>query len=152
MAVRLFVGNLSYATTEADLRTYFGTVAAYQLLRGKHGGTGEAALAIAQSRAEQAASALEGADAEEFRAAFAACREALVTLLPPRPADKAPAERVLRRGENSFELPCSVCSAPAVLATTTASVPPAPGQPRVRGSEARCVKLGGRDMGGAIGV
>jgi RNA recognition motif-containing protein len=25
--VRLFVGNLSYATTEADLRTYFGTVA-----------------------------------------------------------------------------------------------------------------------------
>ena len=28
MAVRLFVGNLSYATTEADLRTYFGTVAA----------------------------------------------------------------------------------------------------------------------------
>ena len=28
MAVRLFVGNLSYTTTEADLRTYFGTVAA----------------------------------------------------------------------------------------------------------------------------
>jgi cold-inducible RNA-binding protein len=28
LAVRLFVGNLSYATTEADLRTYFGTVAA----------------------------------------------------------------------------------------------------------------------------
>lgn len=28
MAVRLFVGNLSYSTTEADLRTYFGTVAA----------------------------------------------------------------------------------------------------------------------------
>ena len=27
MAVRLFVGNLSYTTTEADLRTYFGTVA-----------------------------------------------------------------------------------------------------------------------------
>ena len=27
MAVRLFVGNLSYNTTEADLRTYFGTVA-----------------------------------------------------------------------------------------------------------------------------
>jgi cold-inducible RNA-binding protein len=27
LAVRLFVGNLSYATTEADLRTYFGTVA-----------------------------------------------------------------------------------------------------------------------------
>ena len=27
MAVRLFVGNLSYATTEADLRTYFGAVA-----------------------------------------------------------------------------------------------------------------------------
>lgn len=27
MAVRLFVGNLSYATTEADLRAYFGTVA-----------------------------------------------------------------------------------------------------------------------------
>ena len=25
MAVRLFVGNLSYSTTEADLRTYFGT-------------------------------------------------------------------------------------------------------------------------------
>lgn len=28
MAVRLFVGNLSYSTTEADLRTHFGTVAA----------------------------------------------------------------------------------------------------------------------------
>jgi cold-inducible RNA-binding protein len=28
LAVRLFVGNLSYATTEADLRGYFGTVAA----------------------------------------------------------------------------------------------------------------------------
>ncbi len=28
MAVRLFVGNLSYSTTEADLRTYFGAVAA----------------------------------------------------------------------------------------------------------------------------
>jgi RNA recognition motif-containing protein len=28
LAVRLFVGNLSYATTEADLRAYFGTVAA----------------------------------------------------------------------------------------------------------------------------
>lgn len=28
MAVRLFVGNLSYSTTEADLRAYFGTVAA----------------------------------------------------------------------------------------------------------------------------
>ena len=28
MAVRLFVGNLAYATTEADLRSYFGTVAA----------------------------------------------------------------------------------------------------------------------------
>lgn len=28
MAVRLFVGNLSYATTEADLRAYFSTVAA----------------------------------------------------------------------------------------------------------------------------
>lgn len=28
MAVRLFVGNLSYTTTEADLRTYFGAVAA----------------------------------------------------------------------------------------------------------------------------
>jgi cold-inducible RNA-binding protein len=28
LAVRLFVGNLSYATTEADLRTYFGTVGA----------------------------------------------------------------------------------------------------------------------------
>lgn len=27
MAVRLFVGNLSYATTEADLRTYFSPVA-----------------------------------------------------------------------------------------------------------------------------
>jgi cold-inducible RNA-binding protein len=27
LAVSLFVGNLSYATTEADLRTYFGTVA-----------------------------------------------------------------------------------------------------------------------------
>jgi RNA recognition motif-containing protein len=27
LAVRLFVGNLSYATTEADLRTYFGGVA-----------------------------------------------------------------------------------------------------------------------------
>ena len=27
MAVRLFVGNLSYSTTEADLRTYFGEVA-----------------------------------------------------------------------------------------------------------------------------
>jgi cold-inducible RNA-binding protein len=27
LAVRLFVGNLSYATTEADLRTYFGAVA-----------------------------------------------------------------------------------------------------------------------------
>ena len=26
MAVRLFVGNLSYTTTEADLRAYFGTV------------------------------------------------------------------------------------------------------------------------------
>lgn len=27
MPVRLFVGNLSYSTTEADLRAYFGTVA-----------------------------------------------------------------------------------------------------------------------------
>ena len=27
MAVRLFVGNLSYGTTEADLRTHFGAVA-----------------------------------------------------------------------------------------------------------------------------
>jgi len=27
LAVRLFVGNLSYATTEADLRGYFGTIA-----------------------------------------------------------------------------------------------------------------------------
>lgn len=27
MAVRLFVGNLAYSTTEADLRSYFGTVA-----------------------------------------------------------------------------------------------------------------------------
>ena len=27
MAVRLFAGNLSYSTTEADLRTYFGSVA-----------------------------------------------------------------------------------------------------------------------------
>jgi RNA recognition motif-containing protein len=27
LAVRLFVGNLSYATTESDLRTYFGAVA-----------------------------------------------------------------------------------------------------------------------------
>ena len=27
MAVRLFVGNLAYSTTEANLRTYFGTVA-----------------------------------------------------------------------------------------------------------------------------
>lgn len=27
MAVRLFVGNLSYSTTEAELRTHFGTVA-----------------------------------------------------------------------------------------------------------------------------
>jgi len=27
LAVRLFVGNLAYSTTEADLRTYFGTVA-----------------------------------------------------------------------------------------------------------------------------
>ena len=27
MGVRLFVGNLSYATTEADLRSYFGAVA-----------------------------------------------------------------------------------------------------------------------------
>ena len=27
MAVRLFVGNLAYTTTEADLRAYFGTVA-----------------------------------------------------------------------------------------------------------------------------
>jgi cold-inducible RNA-binding protein len=27
LAVRLFVGNLSYTTTEVDLRTYFGTVA-----------------------------------------------------------------------------------------------------------------------------
>ena len=27
MAVRLFVGNLSYSTTEAELRTYFGAVA-----------------------------------------------------------------------------------------------------------------------------
>jgi cold-inducible RNA-binding protein len=28
LAVRLFVGNLAYSTTEADLRAYFGTVAA----------------------------------------------------------------------------------------------------------------------------
>src|SRR5713101_7365932 len=27
LAVRLFVGNLAYSTTEADLRSYFGTVA-----------------------------------------------------------------------------------------------------------------------------
>ena len=27
MAVRLFVGNLSYGTTEADLRAYFGAIA-----------------------------------------------------------------------------------------------------------------------------
>ena len=27
MAVRLFVGNLAYSTTEADLRTHFGAVA-----------------------------------------------------------------------------------------------------------------------------
>jgi RNA recognition motif-containing protein len=27
LAVRLFVGNLAYSTTEADLRTYFGAVA-----------------------------------------------------------------------------------------------------------------------------
>jgi hypothetical protein len=27
LAVRLFVGNLSYSTTEAELRAYFGTVA-----------------------------------------------------------------------------------------------------------------------------
>jgi len=27
LAVRLFVGNLSYSTTEADLRTYFGAIA-----------------------------------------------------------------------------------------------------------------------------
>lgn len=27
MAVRLFVGNLAYSTTEADLRNYFGTIA-----------------------------------------------------------------------------------------------------------------------------
>jgi RNA recognition motif-containing protein len=27
LAVRLFVGNLAYSTTEADLRTYFGTIA-----------------------------------------------------------------------------------------------------------------------------
>jgi RNA recognition motif-containing protein len=27
LAVRLFVGNLAYSTTEADLRTYFGSVA-----------------------------------------------------------------------------------------------------------------------------
>jgi RNA recognition motif-containing protein len=27
LAVRLFVGNLSYSTTEADLRNYFGTIA-----------------------------------------------------------------------------------------------------------------------------
>jgi cold-inducible RNA-binding protein len=27
LAVRLFVGNLSYGTTEADLRSYFGTIA-----------------------------------------------------------------------------------------------------------------------------
>ncbi|HWW88258.1 MAG TPA: hypothetical protein VNZ26_31890 [Vicinamibacterales bacterium] len=27
MAVRLFVGNLAYSTTEADLRTYFGAIA-----------------------------------------------------------------------------------------------------------------------------
>ena len=27
MAVRLFVGNLAYSTTEADLRSYFGAVA-----------------------------------------------------------------------------------------------------------------------------
>ena len=27
MAVRLFVGNLAYSTTEADLRSYFGTIA-----------------------------------------------------------------------------------------------------------------------------
>ena len=27
MAVRLFVGNLAYSTTEADLRAYFGTIA-----------------------------------------------------------------------------------------------------------------------------
>ena len=27
MAVRLFIGNLSYTTTEADLRGYFSTVA-----------------------------------------------------------------------------------------------------------------------------
>jgi len=27
LAVRLFVGNLSYSTTEADLRAYFGTIA-----------------------------------------------------------------------------------------------------------------------------
>jgi RNA recognition motif-containing protein len=27
LAVRLFVGNLAYSTTEADIRTYFGTVA-----------------------------------------------------------------------------------------------------------------------------
>src|SRR5437667_10673167 len=27
LAVRLFVGNLAYSTTEADLRSYFGTIA-----------------------------------------------------------------------------------------------------------------------------
>src|SRR3954469_20286610 len=36
-------------------------------------------------------------------------------------------------------------SAPAVLAATTAPVPPAPGQPRVRESEARRVELGDQD-------
>lgn len=70
MEVKLYVGNLSYQTTEDDLRTLFsgaGTVTSVALIKDRDTGRSKGFAFIemsSQSEAEQAIKALDGSDVD----------------------------------------------------------------------------------------
>jgi RNA recognition motif-containing protein len=69
MGKKLYVGNLSYNSTEESLRSYFssfGTVASAKIITDRDSGNSKGFGFIEMSTDEEAAAAVEGANAKNF--------------------------------------------------------------------------------------
>lgn len=91
---KLFVGNLAWATTEDDLRAYFGqfgTVESVEVLRDKFTGRARGFAFVIMATAEDAQKAIENTEGREFQG-----RPLKVNVARPR-EDKPP-----QRGNGGF--------------------------------------------------
>lgn len=71
MEVKLYVGNLAYTTTEADLEAYFGqagTVKSVAIIKDRDSGRSKGFAFVEMSTQEEAQNAISTLDGKEFQA------------------------------------------------------------------------------------